>query len=412
MMRHRVAITGLGVVAPNGVGVGSFIDALLSGRSGVRPVSVFDAASLPTRIAGEVSANLPAPLPDRKIGFALEAAREAWSMACACGSAPKNRGGLSLGVGLELFSMHDLAAQRRGVPIPEDALGRLSFMQTPSDLCAHFLSRAYQLEQSPLLHVSACAAGTDALGVGFRRVRDGSADFMLVGGTDSMINPLGMAGFAALNATSTRNLDPTRASRPFERGRDGFVLGEGAGMLVLERWDLAMARGAKPLGELVGYGSSLDAHGISEPHPQARGAVQAMTRALADARLAPSQISAINAHGTATPKNDPIETLAIRQVFGQHAPNMPISATKSLIGHLISAAGAVEAVAALGCMNQGFVHPTINLDEPDPACDLDYVAHHARRYRQSCVLSSSYGFGGHNAAIILRSQEAALAEGS
>jgi len=410
MTKHRVAITGMGVVAPNGVGVAPFIDALRSGRSGVREVTIFDAASLPTRIAGEVPTELPAPLPDRKIAFVLAAAEEAWSMACAGGSTPATRGGLSLGVGLELFSMPDLAALRHGQPLPSSPVERLSFMQTPSDVCAHLLSARHGLTLPPQLHVSACAAGTDALGSGFRQVRAGRADFMLVGGTDSMINPLGMAGFATLNATSTRNREPTRASRPFEKSRDGFVLGEGAGVLVLERWDLALARGAKPIGEFVGYGNSLDAHGISEPHPEARGATQAMRRALADAKLDPTQISAINAHGTATPKNDPVETLAIRQVFGQHAFQMPISSTKSMIGHLISAAGAVEAVAALGCMNQGFVHPTINLDEPDAACDLDYVPHEARPCQQEYVLSSSYGFGGHNAAIIVRGQEAALGQ--
>jgi len=411
MKRQRVAITAMGVVAPNGCGVPEFLDALLRGRSGIRQVTLFDPAALPTRIAGQVQALLPAPLPDRKIGFALAAAREAFAQAQACGTAPSGRGGLSLGVGLELFSMDDLAAQRAGQSPPSSPVERLSFMQTPSDLCAHFLSEAHGLMLPPLLHVSACAAGSDALGSGFRRVRDGRADFMLVGGTDSMINPLGMAGFAALNATSTRNAEPERASRPFERSRDGFVLGEGAGMLLLERWEAALARGATPLGELVGYGNSLDAHGISEPHPEARGASQAMARALADAGLLPTDISAINAHGTATPKNDPIETLAIHRVFGQHAKKMPISATKSLIGHLISAAGAVEAVAALSCMNAGFVHPTINLDQPDSTCDLDYVPHHARRHRQAYVLSSSYGFGGHNAAIVLRGQEAALAAG-
>jgi len=408
-MRRRVAITGMGVVAPNGHDVPAFLDALLSARSGIRPVSIFDAASLPTRIAGEVRAELPAPLPDRKTGFALAAAREAMNAARGCGTAPRGRGGLSLGVGLELFSMDDLAEQRAGRLLPSSATERLSYLQTPSDLCAHFLSAEHGLTAPPLLHVSACAAGTDAVGAGFRRVRDGRVDFMLVGGTDSMINPLGMAGFAALNATSTRNTEPERASRPFERSRDGFVLGEGAGMLLLENWDDAIARGAEPLGEIVGYGSSLDAHGISEPHPEARGAAQAMARALADAALAATDISAINAHGTATPKNDPIETLALHRVFGPHARRMPISATKSLIGHLISAAGAVEAVAALGCMNQGFVHPTVNLDEPDPACDLDYVPHHARQFQQAHVLSSSYGFGGHNAAIVLRGREAALA---
>jgi 3-oxoacyl-[acyl-carrier-protein] synthase II len=391
--------------------VPEFLDALLAGRSGIGAVRSFDPASLPTRIAGEVRARHEAPLPDRKIGFALEAARQAFAQACARGTAPSGRGGLSLGVGLELFSMDDLAAQRAGRPAAASLVERLSFMQTPSDLCAHFLSQKHGLSAPPLLHVSACAAGTDALGAGFRRVRDGRADFMLVGGTDSMINPLGMAGFAALNATSTRNAEPERASRPFERGRDGFVLGEGAGMLLLEPWQAALARGAQPLGELVGYGSSLDAHGISEPHPEARGAAQAMSRALADAGLSPSQISSINAHGTATPKNDPIETLAIHRVFGQHARRMPISATKSLIGHLISAAGAVEAVAALACMNTGWVHPTLNLDEADPACDLDYVPLVARRCAQQYVLSASYGFGGHNAAIVLRGAEAALAAG-
>ena len=408
-MKQRVAITGLGVVAPNGGNVPEFLDALLTGRSGIRNVRSFDAASLPTRIAGEVRGPHEAPLPDRKIGFALEAARQAFAQACALGTAPVGRGGLSLGVGLELFSMQDLAAQRSGRGAASSLVERLSFMQTPSDLCAHFLSQAHGLSVPPLLHVSACAAGTDALGAGFRRVRDGRVDFMLVGGTDSMINPLGMAGFAALNATSTRNAEPERASRPFDRNRDGFVLGEGAGMLLLEPWQAALDRGAEPLGELVGYGNSLDAHGISEPHPEARGAAQAMSRALADAGLSAEQISAINAHGTATPKNDPIETLAIHRVFGQHARNMPISATKSLIGHLISAAGAVEAIAALACMNAGWVHPTLNLDDADPACDLDYVPLVARRHRQAYVLSASYGFGGHNAAIVLRGAEAAFA---
>jgi 3-oxoacyl-[acyl-carrier-protein] synthase II len=410
-MKQRVAITGLGVVAPNAGNVPEFLDALLTGRSGIRMVQSFDAASLPTRIAGEVRERYDAPLPDRKIGFALEAARQAFAQACAFGTAPRGRGGSSLGVGLELFSMEDLAAQRSGRGAPSSLVERLSFMQTPSDLCAHFLSHAHELWAPPLLHVSACAAGTDALGAGFRRVRDGRADFMLVGGTDSMINPLGMAGFAALNATSTRNAEPERASRPFDRARDGFVLGEGAGMLLLEPWQAALARGARPLGELLGYGNSLDAHGISEPHPEARGAALAMSRALADAGVSATHISAINAHGTATPKNDPIETLAIHRVFGQHARNMPISATKSLIGHLISAAGAVEAVAALICMNAGWVHPTLNLDEADPACDLDYVPLVARRHAQTHVLSASYGFGGHNAAIVLRGAEAALASG-
>ncbi|MFZ5892508.1 MAG: beta-ketoacyl-[acyl-carrier-protein] synthase family protein [Myxococcota bacterium] len=409
MNPRRVAITGMGVVAPNGNNPAEFLESLIAGRSGIGPITVFDPASLPTRIAGEVKAEYPSPLPDRKIAFALEAARQAMSQACEHGR-PRGRGGLSLGVGLELFSMDDLTKKQHGnAPALKDAASRLSFMQTPSDVCAHILSHSYALECPPRIHVSACAAGTDALGNGLQLVRSGRVDFALVGGTDSMINPLGVAGFATLNATSTRNAEPERASRPFERTRDGFVLGEGAGMLVLEPWESAVERGARPLGELVGYGNSLDAHGISEPQPEGAGAALAMQRALADAGLTASDISAINAHGTATPKNDPVESLAIHRVFGEHARKLPVMATKSMIGHLISAAGAVEAVAALSCMNAAWLHPTINLDEPDPSCDLDYVPHQARRMQQEHVLSTSYGFGGHNAAIVLRGAEAAHA---
>lgn len=411
-MKRRVAITGMGVVAPNAGNVPEFLDALLSGRSGIGPITVFDPASLPTRIAGEVKQKLPSLLPDRKIAFALEAARQAMEDATRFGTRPGGAGALSLGVGLELFSMDDLAAREHGAgPKLVNRAARLSFMQTPSDLCAHFLSQAHSLTLPPRVHVSACAAGTDALGNAFRMVQSGRAEFALAGGTDSMINPLGVAGFSTLNATSTRNGEPERASRPFDRGRDGFVLGEGAAFLVLEPWEAAVRRGATLHGELVGYGNSLDAHGISEPHPEGRGAAQAMQRALDDAGLSPAEISAINAHGTATPKNDPVETLAIHRVFGEDARRIPVMATKSMVGHLISAAGAVEAVASMVCMNAGWLHPTLNLDDPDPACDLDYVPHTARRMVQSHVLSSSYGFGGHNAAIVLRGAEAARARG-
>lgn len=408
--RHRVAVTGMGVVAPNGAGVAAFLDAILRGRSGVGPITIFDAAGLPTRIAGEVATRLPSPLPDRKIAFALEAAREAWAMAGAAGGHPAGRGGVSMGIGLELFSMEDLVTRRRaGFDLPASLVERLSFMQTPSDLCVHLLSRAIGATCPPVVHVSACAAGTDAIGHAMRLVRSGRRRFVLAGGTDSMINPLGVAGFCTLSATSTRNDAPERASRPFDRTRDGFVMGEGAGALVLERMDDARARGAAILGEIAGYGSSLDAHGISEPHPDGRGAQAAMRRAIEDAGLAPGDIDAINAHGTGTPKNDPVEAIAIRAVFGERAGRLPVSATKSMIGHLISAAGAVEAVAALGCANVGKAHPTINLTDPDPACDLDHVTGAARAHAQAHVLSASYGFGGHNAAIVIRSGEAARA---
>lgn len=218
-----------------------------------------------------------------------------------------------------------------------------------------------------------------------------------------MVNPLGVAGFCALQAMTMRNEEPEKASRPFDRTRDGFVMGEGAAMLVLEREEDALRRGAEVLAEIAGYGTSFDAYKISDPHPEGRGAHLAMARALQDANLSADAVDAINAHGTGTPKNDPCETLAIKRLLGPRAREVPISAAKSMLGHLISAAGAVEAAGAIACMRRGVVHPTINLHEPDPACDLDYVPLVAREHHQSVVLSASYGFGGHNAAIVLRS---------
>jgi 3-oxoacyl-[acyl-carrier-protein] synthase II len=313
---------------------------------------------------------------------------------------------LSLGLGLELFSMDDLAARRRGQPPPAEARDRLLYLQTPADLCVSMLAQRFELREPPVTHVSACAAGTDALGSAFRMIASGRRRWMMAGGADSMINPLGVAGFCSIGATSTANDDPQRASRPFDRTRGGFVLGEGAGVLVLERLDDARERGAPVHAEICGYGSSFDAHGISEPHPDGRGALQAMSRALQEASVDAADVDCINAHGTATPKNDPVETLAIKRLLGARAGAVPVCATKSMIGHLIAAAGAVEAIAAIVGMNASVVHPTINLDHPDPACDLDYVPHTAREHAQRCVLSNSFAFGGQNAAIVLRRADA------
>lgn len=406
-MKRRVVITGMGVVCPLGLSVAAFAENLQRGVSGIRLISAFDASTLLSRIAGEVPWSGPIAR-DRKQTFALEAARQAMSQAVAGGSRPVGTGTLSLGIGLELFSLEDMADFHSGkLPSMDDATARLTFLQTPSDLCAHTLAHRHGLTALPRLHVSACAAGTDAIGAGYRMVASGRSDWVLAGGADSMINPLGIGGFCKLNALSQRNSSPTAASRPFDRGRDGFVLGEGAAMLVLEPFEIARKRGAEVIAEVCGYGNSFDALGISEPHPEGRGAVQAMQRALADAGLRPEQVDVINAHGTSTPKNDPVETLAIKRVFGDHARRMPVCATKSMIGHLISAAGAVEAVAAIIGLRGGWVHPTINLDDPDPACDLDYVPHHAREWPASFVLSNSFAFGGQNASIILRRIDAA-----
>ena len=400
-MRHRVAVTGMGVVCPIGHSVDAFRDALFAGRSGVGPITLFDPAALPTRIAAESRVGGDV-MRDRKVTFACLAATQAMADATQAGTRPAGAGGLSLGLGLELFSMDDLAANRRGEPPPVDVRGRLLYLQTPSDLSVALLARRFELTEPPLTHVSACAAGTDAIGSAFRLIADGRRRWMLAGGADSMINPLGVAGFCSIGATSTANDDPASASRPFDRRRGGFVLGEGAGILVLERLEDASARGAPVHAEIAGYGASFDAHGISEPHPDGRGALQAMARALADARLDADAVDCINAHGTGTPKNDPVETLAIKRLLGARAYRVPVCATKSMIGHLIAAAGAVEAVAAILGMQASVVHPTVNLDEPDPACDLDYVAHEARECAHRCVLSSSFGFGGQNAAVILR----------
>jgi 3-oxoacyl-[acyl-carrier-protein] synthase II len=398
---HRVAVTGMGVVSPIGCSVDEFRDALFAGRSGIGPITIFDPATLPTRIAAEVRWDGEI-MRDRKVTFAMAAADQAFTAATRSGSQPDGEGGLSLGLGLELFSMPDLAAKRRGAPLPDDARERIVFLQTPSDLCVSMLSERFNLRAPPLTHVSACAAGTDAIGTAFRMIASGRRRWMMAGGADSMINPLGVGGFCSIGATSTANDDPPGASRPFDARRTGFVLGEGAAMLVLERYDDARARGATIRAEICGYGASFDAHGISEPHPDGRGALQAMSRALSEARMDRTEIECINAHGTGTPKNDPVETIAIKRLFGSHAYRVPVCATKSMIGHLIAAAGAVEAVAAIVGMASGVVHPTVNLDDPDPACDLDYVPHVAREHRHRSVLSSSFAFGGQNASIVLR----------
>jgi 3-oxoacyl-[acyl-carrier-protein] synthase II len=401
-VRRRVVVTGMGVVSPIGNSVATFTASLLAGTSGVGPITLFDPATLSTRIAAEVKWDGPPPV-DRKIGFALAAAEQACLDAQSCGSGPIGDGGLSLGVGLELFRMDDLVASRRpGFALPQALADRLTFLQTPSDLAVHAISRRHGLRTPPLTHVSACAAGTDAIGAAFRLIASGRRRWMLAGGSDSMINPLGVAGFCAVRATTTSNAFPARASRPFDRERNGFVLGEGAGLLVLETLDDARARGARIAAEVVGYGNSFDAYGISEPHPDGRGAYQAMAAALADAGVDASVVDCINAHGTSTRKNDPVETAAIKRLLGPRAHAVPVCATKSMIGHLISAAGAVEAIAAIAGMRAGWAHPTINLDDPDPACDLDYVAHKARRLRQRYVLSNSFGFGGQNAALLLK----------
>jgi len=422
---RRVAITGVGVVSPIGVGAPAFFDGLRQARSGVGPIRSFDASGLATRIAAEVTgfdadavldqvpeARRAALRRDRKSLFGVGAAREALASAFG-GQAPAawhppHRIGVSVATGLEVFHVEDLAPHVRAGRIDGAALAAAvagapagGHLQIPADLGAREIARAAGARACYAVNVSACAAGAQAVGAGWLAVRDGAADLVIAGGYDSMVNPLGVGGFCLLEALSRANDLGPAASRPFDAARDGFVLGEGAGMVVLEELEAARARGATVLAELLGYGSTLDAYRVSDPVPGEAGAVAAMERALAAAGLAPAQIDYLNAHGTGTRKNDPAETRAIRRVFGPAADRLPVSSTKSQIGHLIGAAGAVELVASVFALRQQLLPATINLRERDPECDLDYVPNVPRRAVVRRVLSSSFGFGGQNAVLVL-----------
>jgi 3-oxoacyl-[acyl-carrier-protein] synthase II len=422
---RRVVVTGLGVVSPIGVGVPAFFAGLREARSGVGPIRSFDATGLATRIAAEVTgldlagavdrlppARRDALLRDRKSIFGLVAAREALERAFgAAGLAPwhpQDRVGVSVATGLEVFHLEDLAPHVRAGRIDGaslvaavEAAAPGAHLQVPSDLGAREIARLAGARALYAVNVSACAAGAQAIGAGWLAVRDGAADVVVAGGYDSMVNPLGVGGFCLLEALSRANDLGPGASRPFDAARDGFVLGEGAGMLVLEERDAAVARGAPILAELLGYGSTLDAYRVSDPVPGEAGAVAALERALAAARRAPAEIDYVNAHGTGTRKNDPAETRALRKVFGAVADRLPVSSTKSQIGHLIGAAGAVELVACVFALQEQTLPATINLHAPDPECDLDYVPNVPRRAQVRNVVSSSFGFGGQNAVLVV-----------
>ena len=402
-MKHRVVITGIGAVMPNGNDPQAYLDSLIAGRSGAGPITLFDPGALPTTIAAEVKWDRPLVAEDRRVTFALESSRQAFEAASRCGSEPRGDGRLSLGVGLEIFSPFQYADMRKpGFALPEELAARLKFLHMPGDLVGHVVSQRFGFNYPPLVTISTCAASADSIGSAYREVASGRRRWMMGGGTDSMISPIGIEGFCKLCTLSSCNDEPAKASKPFSRDRDGFVMGEGSGMLVLERLEDAEERGAEIYGEIAGYGNSLDAYGISEPHPEARGALQAMNRALADAGVGSDDIDVINGHATGTRLNDPIETLAYKTLLGDRAMEVPVCATKSMIGHLVAGSGAAEAVASVLCMNVDKVHPTLNLLDPDPACDLDYVPLVARDHATSVVLCNSFGFGGMNASLVLR----------
>jgi 3-oxoacyl-[acyl-carrier-protein] synthase II len=411
----RVVITGIGVLSPVGNGRVAFWEGLVSGRSGLGPITLFDASEFPVRIGGEVrdfdiaavSRAFPdaAGCRDRKVLLGLDAARGA-ILDCNLPQARFERASLHVGVGLEMLCLEDLTpfahldriSQAIATRLPHELGGRL--LQTPLDTTAEMLGDRYGFQGGRFTNCSACAAGAQSIGEAFRLLRRGEVDLALSGATDSMLNPLGLGGFSLLRVLSAENDAPHRACRPFDASRQGTVLGEGAAFVVLERLDHALSRGARCYAEVLGYGSSMDGFRVSDPEPTGKGAVRSMTAALADAGLAPRQIDCVNAHGTGTPKNDVVETIAIKEVLGPRAGEVPVHAVKSMTGHMIAASGAVEAAAAALTISEQCVPPTINLDMPDPQCDLDYVPHTSRPFTGSTVLSNSFGFGGQNATLV------------
>ncbi len=404
---RRVVITGLGVVSPVGVGVDAFWTALANGTSGIGPITRFDATPFPTRIAGEVRGFDPlAHLPRRDVvrtdpfvHFALAAAYEAIADARLKIEGQNERVGVSIGSSMGGIGQF-LAAQDT---LQRDGSGAISPYAMPGYLphmAAGWVSMRTGARGPIAAAATACAAGSQAIGDAFRAVQRGDADVMLAGGTDALIHPVVVGCFCALRALSTHNAEPTRASRPFDKERDGFVLSEGAGVLVLEELETARARGAPLYGELVGYGLTADAHHPTAPSDD--GPARAMTLALADARIRPDEVDYINAHGTSTPHNDINETEAIKHAFGPHARRLAISSTKSMTGHLNGAAGAVEAIATVLALGRGLAPPTINYRTPDPECDLDYVPNHARLMDLRVALSNSFAFGGINATLVFR----------
>ena len=410
MPRKKVVVTGMGTLAPNGNSTDSFWEALKSGASGIGPITYFDTKDHRVTIAGQLSDFQPEQYLDakeiRKLDpfsiFALVAAQEAITSAkLDFDTINLDRAGVTIGTGVggiqTLEHEHNIIENRGPRRVSPQFVAKMI-----SNIAGGHLSMRWGLRGPSQTVTSACASGTDAIGIALRLVRYGDADIMLTGGTEASITPLTIAGFANMRALSQNCDDPTKASRPFDAGRDGFVLSEGAGILVIESEEHAMNRGAKILAELAGYGATDDAFHITQPAPEGVGAMQAMARAIDDADLQPDDINYINAHGTSTPFNDRNESVAIRNLFGAHAGDLKISSTKSMTGHLLGAAGGIEAIATVKAIQEQFAPPTINYETPDPDCDLNYIPNVAQECAINAALSNTFGFGGHNAVICIR----------
>jgi len=401
-MSKKVVVTGLGTVNPLGLDVASTWRSLTAGSSGVDFITLCDAEDLPVKIAGEVKGFDPAQYVDRKTArrmdrftqFAVAASLEALEHA-SLRLDLSNRDDVGVLIGSGMGGLMTLSGADRVSPflVPMMII----------DIASGQVSMTLGARGPNYGVVSACASGAHAIGEAFRVIRQGEAKAMVAGGTDATITPIAIAGFAAMGALSRRNWEPSRVSRPFDADRDGFVMSEGAAVLVIESLDFAVERGAPILAEIVGYGATGDAYHICEMPDDGEGAARAMRAALRQAGMEPGQIDYINAHGSSTRLNDKSETIAIKSVFGEYAYKVPISSTKSTLGHLMGAAGAIEALISVQAIQEGIIPPTINLEKLDPECDLDYVPNAARQREVKAALSNSFGFGGHNAALIFAS---------
>lgn len=408
-MKKRVVITGLSAITPLGNNKDLFWQALLEGRSGIGPITRFDASPYPTRIAGEVKDFDPSLYMDRKEAKRMDRFTQ-YAVACskmAIEDAQIDLQNLSLDqtgvvLGSGIGGLETLEETAR--VLHEKGPGRISPFFVPmmiSNMAAGQVAIALGVSGPNITVVSACASATNAIGESFKMIARGAAEVVITGGVEASVTPLALAGFCSMKALSTRNDEPQRASRPFDAERDGFVMGEGGGVLILESLEHAQKRGATIYAEVLGYGSTDDAYHITAPHPEAVGMAGAMKKAVADAGLKPEDVDYINAHGTSTDLNDKLETKAIKAVFGDHAAKIAISSTKSMTGHLLGAAGGIEMVASALSVLNDIVHPTINYENPDPECDLDYVPNKSREKKVNYALSNSFGFGGHNATVLI-----------
>ncbi|MGE5662887.1 MAG: beta-ketoacyl-ACP synthase II [Deltaproteobacteria bacterium] len=405
---RRVVVTGLGAVTPVGIGVGPTWEAVLAGKSGVGPITKFDPSQFATTFAAEVKGFQPEDFVDRKeikrmdafIHYAMASAHFAMAdsgLRIDDGNAA--RVGVFMGSGLGGLS----TLERYHQAYLEEGVRKISPFFIPmliSNLAPGHIAIKYGAKGPNITTTTACAASSHAIGEGALAIRRGVCDAVIAGGAEATITPMGLGGFCAMKALSTRNDDPARASRPFDKERDGFVMGEGAAIIVLEELESAKKRGAQIYAELCGYGASGDAYHVTAPSPNGEGAARCMQAALDDAGVNSADVDYINAHGTSTPYNDQFETMAIKTVFGEHARKMMVSSTKSMTGHLLGAAGAVESVFSVLALRDGVIPPTINYTTPDPECDLDYVPNAARRQQIRYALSNSFGFGGTNSCLL------------